>query len=170
MTSATITRPATARGAHVAARPAFRRLLVTIGVAGSLLIAGVTIRAASQWAAIQAPLTVAPVSVESVQRALEAEQSRSAELQAQLAALEGSTSQLSSALAEAQARAGTDQATAEELRTSLTAAQAKLTKLEAALAAAAKKAASTRTTTVSSGTGTSSGGGSDDGGFEPNDD
>jgi septal ring factor EnvC (AmiA/AmiB activator) len=169
MTSATITRPAAARGAHGAARPAFRRLLVTIGVAGSLLVAGVTIRAAAQWAAVQAPLTVAPVSVESVQRALEAEQSRSAELQAQLAALQGSTSELSSALAEAQARADTDQATAEELRASLTAAQDKLTKLEAALAAAAKKAATTRTTTVSSGSGTRAGG-SDDGGFEPNDD
>jgi peptidoglycan hydrolase CwlO-like protein len=160
MTSATITRPAAAghaREAKAAARPAVRRLLVTIGVAGSLLIAGVTVRAASQWAAIQAPLTVAPVSVESVQAALDQERTRSADLQRQLAALQASTSQLSSALSEAQARVGTDQTTAEDLRASLAAAQDKLTKLQASLAAAAKQSTrSGSTTTVTSG---SSGGG-----------
>src|SRR5512147_338989 len=97
-------------GGRISSRPTFRRLLVTIGVAGSLLVAGATIRAASLWAATQAQLTVAPVSVESVQKALEQERSRSADLQAQLSALESSTAQLNAALAEAQARAGTDQA------------------------------------------------------------
>jgi hypothetical protein len=150
-------------GGQITNRPTFRRLLVTIGIAGSLLVAGATIRAASLWAANQAPLTVAPVSVESVQRALEQERSRSAELQTQLSALESSTAQLNSALLEAQNRAGTDQTAAEELRASLTAAQDKLTKLEAALAAAAKRAPSTtRTTTTTTPSGS--------GGGEPNDD
>ncbi|HYK95449.1 MAG TPA: hypothetical protein VE011_06245 [Candidatus Dormibacteraeota bacterium] len=170
MTSATIIRPAAAghtREARAAARatgrPAVRRLLVTIGVAGSLLIAGVTVRAASQWAAVQAPLTVAPVSVESVQAALDQERTRSADLERQLAALQSSTAQLSSALSEAQARVGNDQSTAEGLRASLVAAQAKLGKLQASLAAAAKQSVrSGSTTTVMSG---SSGGGG-----EPNGD
>jgi len=157
MTSATISRPAAADSRRgVATRPTFRRLLVTLGVAGSLLLAGATIRAASLWAATQAPLTIAPVSVESVQAALDQERARSADLQRQLSALQPSTAQLSSALDAAQTRAGTDQATAEELRASLSAAQDRLTKLEASLAAAAKQATrsgSTTTTTTRAGGG-----------------
>jgi septal ring factor EnvC (AmiA/AmiB activator) len=136
--------------------PSLRRLLVTLGVAGSLLVAGLTIRAASLWAANQAPLTVAPVSVQSVQAALEQERSRSAALEAQLAELEASSADLTAALQAAQDRVGEDQATAEDLRASLAAAQDKLTKLEAALKAAAAKRTTTTVRTTTS-TSTSSG-------------
>lgn len=135
------------------ANPSFRRLLVTIGVAGSLLVAGLTIRAASLWAASQAPLSVAPVSVESVQQALEQERSRSAALEAQLRELESSTTDLTGALQAAQDRVGADAQTAEDLRASLTAAQDKLAKLEAALKAAARRSTTTVRATTSSGSG-----------------
>jgi septal ring factor EnvC (AmiA/AmiB activator) len=163
MTSATIIRPVAVRGARSATRPALRRLLVTIGVAGSLLIAGVTVRAASQWAATQAPLAVAPVSVENLQAALDQERSRSTDLQRQLSALQSSTGQLSSALLEAQSRAGEDQSTAVQLRASLAAAQAKLSTLQASLASAAKQAARSRSTNTMVTTPPVGGGG------EPND-
>lgn len=136
--------------------PSFRRLLVTVGVAGSLLMAGMTIRAASLWAADQAPLSVAPVSVDSVQEALDQERSRSAALEVQLRELEASTADLTAALQAAQDRVGADELTAEDLRASLMAAQAKLTKLEAALKAAAAKRS---VTTVRSTTSTTTGGG-----------
>jgi len=156
MTSATVTRPVAIREVGATNRRAFRRLLVTLGVAGSLLLAGMTVRAASLWTATQAPLSVAPVSVESLQSALDQERARSADLQRQLASLQSSTGQLSSALSEAQARAGQDQSTAEQLRASLAAAQDKLTKLQASLAAAAKQSTRSGGTT---GTTTSTGGG-----------
>ena len=133
---------------RTAPRPTIRRLLVTIGVAASLVAAGATIRAAALWAASEAPLTVAPVSVESVQMALAQEKSRSAILEDQIAGLVSSATDLQSALQAAQDRLSTDQATADELRASLAAAQDKLTKLEAALAAQAKARASTRTVTT----------------------
>lgn len=131
--------------------PSLRRLLVTFAVAGSLLVAGLTIRAASLWAATQAPLTVAPVSVDSVQQALDQERARSAALEAQLRELESSAGDLTAALQTAQERVGADEATAVDLRASLTAAQEKLAKLEKALKAAAAKQSttSTRTTTTS---------------------
>lgn len=146
----------TAATARTSPRPTVRRLLVTIGVVTSLVAAGATIRAASLWAAGHAPLTVAPVSIESVRMALGQEQSRSAMLEDQIASLEASSAELQAALASANDRLATDQLTADELRASLAAAQEKLDKLEAALAAAAKS--STRTTT----TRTSSGAGEDD--------
>lgn len=135
--------------ARTAPRPTLRRLLVTLGVAASLIAAGATVRAASLWAAGQAPLTVAPVSVESVRMALAQEKSRSAMLEDQIAELQASAAELSSALQAAGDRLLTDQATADELRASLAAAQDKLAKLEAALAAQAKAAARTTTQTTS---------------------
>ena len=150
--------------ARTAPRTTFRRLLVTLGVAASLLVAGFTVRAASMWAASEAPLTVAPVSVESVEMALAQEKSRSAILEDQIAALQSSAADLTGALDAAGNQLATDQATADELRASLAAAQDKLAKLEAALAAQAKAAARARTTTTT----TSSGSGErdDDGGFD----
>jgi septal ring factor EnvC (AmiA/AmiB activator) len=149
----------------VAARKAphvrLRRLLVTLGVVASLVVAGITVRAASIWAASEAPLTVAPVSVESVEMALAQEKSRSAILEDQIAALQSSAGDLTGALSAAGTRLATDQATADELRASLAAAQAKLAKLEAALAAQAKAAAAHTTTRSTSG-GSDDGGGVDD--------
>jgi septal ring factor EnvC (AmiA/AmiB activator) len=145
------------------AHAALRRTLVTVGIAASLLAAGLTIRAASMWAAASAPLTLAPVSVSSVQGALQQERARSATLEAQLAALESSASQLRSALDAAQSQAGVDQATADDLRASLTAAQKKLPKLETSLKAAAAR--SSAPSGGGSGGGSSGGtGGDDDGG------
>ena len=141
-----------------------RRTLVTIGIVGSLVAAGLTIRAASMWAATSAPLIVAPVSVTSVQQALEQERARSATLQTQLAALESSGADLRSALDSAQKQAGVDQATADDLRASLTAAQQKLARLEASLRAASRRSGSTSTA------GGSSGGAGDDDGGEHDDD
>ena len=141
------TTPATTR---VAARPTVRRILVTIGVVLSLITAGATIRAASLWAASHAPLTVAPVSIDSVQMALAQEKSRSVVLEEQIASLEQSAIELNAALGAARDRLVTDQATADELRASLAAAQDKLTTLEASLAAAQART-QTRTTTRSSG-------------------
>ena len=138
-----------------------RRLVVTIGVAGSLVAAGVTIRAASIWAAADAPLTVAPVSVTSVQDALDQERARSAALEAQLASLGSSTADLRAALDTAQAQVVADRTTADQLRASLVAAQEKLTSLQAALRAAAQRG----TATSSPGAG-SSGRAGDEGGAD----
>jgi len=133
----------TAATARTATRPTLRRLLVTIGVVASLIAAGATIRAASLWAATQAPLTVAPVSVDSVRQALAQEKARSVVLEDQIASLQASAIDLQGALQTARDRLASDAATADELRASLAAAQDKLAKLEAALAAQAK-ATSTR--------------------------
>ena len=122
---------------------AFRRTLVTLGVAGTLLGAGLTIRAAASWASTEAPLDVAPVSVASVQDALALERARSDALAAQLRSLESSTADLAKALEAAQSQVGADALTATDLRAALTAAQKKLAKLEASL-----KAASSRTVTT----------------------
>jgi septal ring factor EnvC (AmiA/AmiB activator) len=141
-----------------------RRLLVTLGITGSLVAAGLTIRAASLWAAADAPLSIAPVSVTSVQNALDQERARTASLEAQLATLGSSSGDLNAALEAARQQVVTDRTTADELRTSLAAAQQKLATLEAALGAAARRRASTG----GGGTGASggSGGGEDGGGHD----
>jgi septal ring factor EnvC (AmiA/AmiB activator) len=147
------------------ATAAFRRLLVTIGIAASLALAGVTIRAASSWAAAEAPLTIAPVSVESVQGALDQERARSAALEAQLASLGASATDLRAALEAAQSQVTTDRTTADQLRASLDAAQHKLASLQAALRAAATGGGSGGGAGGGSGAGSGGGsGGGDDGG------
>jgi len=139
-----------------------RRTLITVGIAASLLAAGLTIRAASIWAATSAPLSIAPASMTSIQDALDQERARSAGLQQQLADLESSAAQLRGALDAANAQAGVDQTTADDLRASLSAAQQKLSKLEASLRAARAAAARSAGSAGSGGSGGS--GGSDDGG------
>jgi septal ring factor EnvC (AmiA/AmiB activator) len=143
-------------------RPTLRRLLVTIGVVASLVAAGATIRAASLWAATQAPLNIAPVSVDSVRQALAQEKSRSAVLEDQISGLQSNAADLESALQSARDQLVTDQTTADQLRASLAAAQAKLATLEAALAKQAKSTSGTTSGSTSGSSGTS--GGSDDGG------
>lgn len=143
-----------------------RRTLVTLAIAGSLVAAGFTIRAASLWAATSAPLSVAPVSVASVQTALEQERARSAALEQQLADLESSATDLRTALDAANAQTGVDQATADELRASLAAAKDKLAKLEASIRAASQRSQPANGGAVSSG---GSGGESDDDGEHDDD-
>ncbi|HEY8238876.1 MAG TPA: hypothetical protein VIF63_05525 [Candidatus Limnocylindrales bacterium] len=127
---------------------AFRRTLVTLGVVGTLLVAGLTIRTAASWASTQAPLGVAPVSVESVQQALDSERARSDALAAQLRTLDSSTADLAAALDAAEAQVNADALTATDLRSALAAAQSKLAKLEASLKAASSRTTTTRTTTT----------------------
>lgn len=128
---------------------AARRLAVTTGMAVAILAAGGTILAASQWTAAEAPLAAAPVSIDSIQQALDQERARSAALEQQLAALEHASGDLSGALETAQGQLALDATTADDLRAALEAAQTKLTRLEAALQAAARaKAAMTVTTTT----------------------
>lgn len=124
--------------------PVVRRVAVTAGLAVAVLAAAGTIMAAARWTAVEAPLAVAPVTIQSVQAALDQERQRSAALEQQLGSLEGASGDLAVALAAAQDQLATDAATATDLRTALAAAQAKLTKLEAAL----KVAANARTTTT----------------------
>jgi chromosome segregation ATPase len=126
-----------------------RRLTVSLALIGTLLVAGLIVRVASSWAAVNAPLSVAPVSIESLEGALAQERARSAALEGQLGDLQGSSASLGLALEAAQTRLGADEATADGLRADLAKAQAKLAKVEAALREAA--AARTTTTVVSSG-------------------
>jgi chromosome segregation ATPase len=123
-----------------------RRVAVTLGLAVAILAAAGTILAAGRWTATDAPLAVAPVSVQYVQAALDQERQRSAALEQQLATLEGASGDLSAALAAAQGQLAVDASTAADLFAALDGAQAKLAKLEAALKAAA--AARTTTTVV----------------------
>ena len=147
--------------------PVIRRTVVTVGLAVAILGAGGTILAASQWTASEAPLAVAPVSIESIQKALDQERARSAGLEQQLATLERASGDLSGALQAAQDQLTLDATTATDLRAALT-AQNRLTKLEAALKAAAKARAAARVSTTRA----SSGGTpvTDDGGGERDDD
>jgi Tfp pilus assembly protein FimV len=139
------------------ANPAIRRTIVTIGVAAALMTAGLTVRAASLWAAGAAPLGDAPVSATSLEQTLAQERARSAALQDDLDGLRSLSAQLSGALQAAQDRLTADQSTANDLRASLAAAQAKLASLQASLKASAGQ-------TTSAGGGGGRGGGEVEGG------
>ena len=117
------------------AKPHVRRPLLVLGVFLALVAAAATVRAASLWTAGAASLANPPASISSIEAALAREQSRSAVLQDQLAAMRAASDDLANALAAANSQVSTDQATADQLQASLTAAQAKLATLEAALKA-----------------------------------
>ncbi len=134
-----------------------RRLVTVFGVIAALLVGYGSIRAAAAWTAASAPLTVAPVPVSELQDRLALEQTRSADLTAQLQSLAGQSTEMSTALAAAQAQmtADTDHATA--LAAELKAAKKKLAALEASIAKAKVAAqrqvvvvTKTKTTTVAS--------------------
>jgi septal ring factor EnvC (AmiA/AmiB activator) len=129
--------------------PAVRRTLTALGVALSLVLGLVTIRAAGAWTAASAPLAVTPATAAEVRATLEQERARSASLQEQLDRLTTSTTELEAALAAAEARITQDGTDADALRASLVAARDRLAQLEASLLAArapapAPAAASTR--------------------------
>jgi septal ring factor EnvC (AmiA/AmiB activator) len=115
------------------AKPVVRRPLVILGVVLTLFAAAATVRAAADWAAASAPLANPPASIGSMQAALEQERARSTALQGQLDSLKASSADLAAALSAATDRLATDATTADGLRQSLTDAQTKLAKLEAAL-------------------------------------
>ena len=126
-----------------------RRPLVVLGVMVSLFVGVATIRAAAEWTAASAPLAVKPPSIESLQSALTAEQSRSADLQAQLDQLTTGSTELVAALETARGRIATDATQAGDLQTSLKAAKTKLSALERSIRQAqAAAAARPRTTTA----------------------
>ena len=90
------------------ANTSIRRILTVIGVAAALLVGFGAIRASAAWTATTAPLTVAPVSAETLQARLTDESARSADLVDRLAALTTHAEELSAALAAAQDRIGSD--------------------------------------------------------------
>jgi len=115
---------------------ALRRTLVTVGVAGSLIVGAVTVQAAAAWTASSAPLTAAPVSTADLITLLTDEQARTAALEQQIADLTARTTGLASALDSASKRVVTDSGTAKVLRAQLAAAQKKLAAVTQALQAA----------------------------------
>ena len=116
-----------------------RRGAIILGVAASLLLGAVSIRAAAAWTAAAAPLAVSPTSAGTLANQLVNEQARSAALQAQLQDLAARASELSTALAAAQGRIATDASSAARLRTRLVASQKKLDALQRSLRAAAAR-------------------------------
>lgn len=124
-----------------------RRAAVVAGVIASLLLGAGAIRAAAEYTAAAAPLSVAPESMDSLVARLATEQARSAALQAQLDAVRTSTADLGVALDAARGTIETDTKVAAELQLRLTAARTRLAKLERSLAAAARAAAA-RTATA----------------------
>jgi peptidoglycan hydrolase CwlO-like protein len=113
-----------------------RRGFVTAGVAGSLVLGAVTVRAAAEWTAASAPLTVAPESVDSLRARLAAEHDRTLALQAQLGQLRTDAQGLATALDAASTRITDDTTLATSLEQRLAAAQTRLKALERSIAQA----------------------------------
>jgi hypothetical protein len=120
----------------VPSSPTVRRTLTALGVALSLVLGVVTIRAAGAWTAASAPLAVTPATAGEVRAALEQERARSASLRDQLDRLTSSTTELEAALEAAETRITQDAVDADALRVSLVAARERLAQLEASLRAA----------------------------------
>jgi septal ring factor EnvC (AmiA/AmiB activator) len=112
---------------------ALRRTLVTAGVAGSILVGAVTVRAAAAWTASAAPMESPPVTASELSTRLSDAVARSAALDTQIADLTTRTADLAQALASADKRVGADSSTARSLRAQLAAAQKKLAALSKAL-------------------------------------
>ena len=122
-------------------RPVLRRLSVVIGVIAVLALGVGSIRAAAAWTAAEAPLVVAPISVETIQGDLDAEHGRAEALTQQLRELDARSAELEAALAQANDRIASDAAHADELEGRLADASAKLHKLEKAVAKAKRQLA-----------------------------
>jgi DNA repair exonuclease SbcCD ATPase subunit len=113
-----------------------RRALTVVGVVAALALGLGSIEAAAAWAAASAPLTVAPVTVSSLQARLATEQTRSQALLDRLEALDGRSRDLSAALTTANDRIVADQQSTDALEQQLATAKGKLAKLEHAIAKA----------------------------------
>ena len=124
-----------------------RRLITVVGVIAALLLGYGSIRAAAAWTAASAPMSVAPVSISTLQDRLSTEQARSADLEARLQDLTTQSTQMSAALEAAQARIMADLDNATALTKDLKDAKKKLAKLEATIAKA-RQAAAHRTVVV----------------------
>ncbi len=122
-----------------------RRTAVTMGVVGSLGLGAASIGAAAQWTAASAPMSVPPVTAESLAAQLANEQARGSDLQSRLEATLAQAAQLQTALDTANARIGTDSKTAKALQAQIVAAQKKLGSLNRQ---AGSRAAAVRVVTV----------------------
>jgi len=145
-----------------------RRTLTLILAVSALLLGFAAVRAASAWTADAAPLVASPTSASQIEAKLTAEQTRSADLEAQIEAMTAQADEMTVALRVAQDRIATDGDHADQLSKDLDAAKARLKKLEASIKAAAAKRVVTvvkkTTTSSSSSSGTSSHGDDDSGG------
>jgi septal ring factor EnvC (AmiA/AmiB activator) len=110
-----------------------RRVAIVTGVAASLLLGVVSIRAAAAWTATSAPPST-PISVASLNDQVAAEQARSAALQAQLDELVARSAELTAALETARGRIAADASAARDLRSRLADARRKLSALSRTLA------------------------------------
>jgi chromosome segregation ATPase len=136
-----------------------RRMLTVIGVAATLVIGFGAIRASAEWTATTAPLTVVPVSAETLQARLTDESARSAALLDRLAALTAHAEELSAALAAAQDRIGSDGDHAAQLARDVDVARKKLAALEKSIrAASAVRTVAPTTTTRTTTSGSTQGG------------
>jgi chromosome segregation ATPase len=113
-----------------------RRIATAAGVIAVLAIGLGSIRAASAWTAASAPLTVAPVTISSLEADLAQERARSDALRTQLLELDTRSRELETALVQARERIGSDTVHAGELEDQLKDATGKLEKLEKAIAKA----------------------------------
>ena len=154
--------------------PTIRRLGTVLGVIAVLALGVGSIQAAPAWTSAEAPLTVAPVSVSTLQTALADEHARSLALTERLRELDARSRELETALAQADDRVTTDASNADDLEGQLADASARLQKLEAAIAKAkrqlaAQVAAASRAARTASATSTSSNGARDDDEHEDDD-
>jgi DNA repair exonuclease SbcCD ATPase subunit len=112
-----------------------RRRFVVLGFALSVLAASVAIRLAAGWTASAATLAERPPDATQLVAQLQQEQARAAALAEELAGVSSQAAELQAALDAARQKAGTDAASAEELARQLKDARARLTTLQAQLAA-----------------------------------
>ena len=92
-----------------------RRTLTLVLAVGALLLGYGAVRAASAWTAEAAPLVVSPTAASEIEARLSAEQSRSADLEQQIAAMTAQADEMTSALQVAQDRITSDGAHADQL-------------------------------------------------------
>jgi DNA repair exonuclease SbcCD ATPase subunit len=116
-----------------------RRGGVLIGVVAAIALGALSIRAAAAWTEASAPLTVAPVPVETLDSKVAEELARSEALREDLANLASETETLRAALDSADAQVGADTGTAAELEAKLAEAKARLADLEALVAKAERQ-------------------------------
>ena len=125
----------------------------------SLALGAMSIRVAADMTAAAAPPSAPPMSLDSLQAALAAEQARGAALQAELVELTAVTDELTAALTSTEGEVQVDGLTAKELRTRLKAADAKLKTVNRLLKDAQRRLAALGATSVATQKPVAAGGG-----------
>jgi peptidoglycan hydrolase CwlO-like protein len=139
-----------------------RRLITAGGVIAVLAIGVGSIRAAAAWTAASAPLTVAPVSIATLETRLADEQARSEVLTLQLLDMNARAQDLEVALEEAHGRIESDTEHATDLEAQLAAAKKQLAATEKAIAKARRTLAAQAGQAVAPKPATTSGSSHDD--------